>query len=89
MGKFVEVEIRGLAPQSYFRMPRPALQTGNEVWTVREDKKVSIVPVRVLQRVNDEVFVIGDLEDGELVIVGGVQFVTEGMVVQTGTTLAR
>lgn len=89
VGKFVEVEIRGLAPQSYFRMPRPALQTGNEVWTVREDKKVSIVPVRVLQRVNDEVFVIGDLEDGELVIVGGVQFVTEGMVVQTGTTLAR
>ena len=54
VGKFVEVEIRGLAPQSYFRMPRPALQTGNEVWTVREDKKVSIVPVRVLQRVNDE-----------------------------------
>ena len=89
VGKFVEVEIRGLAPQSYFRMPRPALQTGNEVWTVREDKKVSIVPVRVLQRVNDEVFVIGDLEDGQLVIVGGVPFVTEGMVVQTGTTLAR
>ena len=89
VGKFVEVEIRGLAPQSYLRMPRPALQTGNEVWTVREDKKVSIVPVRVLQRVNDEVFVIGDLEDGQLVIVGGVQFVTEGMVVQTGTTLAR
>ena len=89
VGKFVEVEIRGLAPQSYFRMPRPALQTGNEVWTVREDKKVSIVPVRVLQRVNDEVFVIGDLEDGQLVIVVGVPFVTEGMVVQTGTTLAR
>ena len=89
VGKFVEVEIRGLAPQSYFLMPRPALQTGNEVWTVREDKKVSIVPVRVLQRVNDEVFVIGDLEDGQLVIVGGVPFVTEGMVVQTGTTLAR
>ena len=85
MGKFVEVEIRGLAPQSYFRIPRPALQTGNEVWTVREDKKVSIVPVRVLQRVNDEVFAMGDLEDGQLVIVGGIQFVTEGMVVQTGT----
>ena len=89
VGKFVEVEIRGLAPQSYFRIPRPALQTGNEVWTVREDKKVSIVPVRVLQRVNDEVFAMGDLEDGQLVIVGGIQFVTEGMVVQTGTALAR
>ena len=89
VGKFVEVEIRGLAPQSYFRIPRPALQTGNEVWTVREDKKVSIVPVRVLQRVNDEVFVMGALEDGQLVIVGGIQFVTEGMVVQTGTALAR
>lgn len=89
VGKFVEVEIRGLAPRSYFRIPRPALQTGNEVWTVREDKKVSIVPVRVLQRVNDEVFVLGDLEDGQLVIVGGIQFVTEGMVVQTGTVMER
>ena len=89
VGKFVEVEIDGLVPESYFRVPRAALQTGNEVWTVNEDQTVSVVPVRVLQRVNDEAFVIGPLEDRQLVITGGLQFVTEGMIVQTGTDLSR
>ena len=89
VGKFVEVEIKGLAPESYFRVPRAALQPGNEVWTVSEDKTVSIVPVHVLQRVNDEAFVTAALEDRQLVITGGLQFVTEGMIVQTGTDLSR
>ena len=84
VGKFVEVEIQGLAPESYFRVPRPALHPGNEVWTVSEDKRVTVVPVRVLQRVNDEAFVTGALEDGQLVITSGIQQVTQGMVVQTG-----
>ena len=50
---------------------------------------VKIVPVRVLQRGNDEVFLLGALEDGQLVITGGIQFVTEGMIVQTGDGLVR
>lgn len=89
VGKFVEVEIQGIAPESYFRVPRLALHPGNEVWSVSKDQKVSIVPVRVLQRVNDEAFVIGALEDGQLAITGGIQFVTEGMIVRTGGGLAR
>ena len=89
VSKFVEVEIRGVAPESYFRVPRPALQTGNEVWVVGGDQRVSIVPVRVLQRVDDEAVVVGALEEGLSVITGGVQFVTEGMVVQTGAGLAQ
>ena len=89
VSKFVEVEIQGVAPESYFRVPRPALQTGNEVWVVGGDGRVSIVAVRVLQRVDDEAVVVGALEDGQSVITGGVQFVTEGMVVQTGAGLAQ
>ena len=89
VSKFVEVEIQGIAPESYFRVPRPALQTGNEVWVVGGDRRVSIVPVRVLQRVDDEAVVVGALEAGQSVITGGVQFVTEGMVVQTGAGLAQ
>ena len=88
VGRFADVEIQGLAPESYFRVPRPALQPGNAVWIVK-DGVVSIVSVRVLQRVNDDAFVIGALEDGQLVITGGIQFVTEGMIVQTGTDLTR
>ena len=83
VGKFVEVEIAGLAPEGYFRIPRAALQPGNEVWAVNEDGVVSIVPVQVLQRANDEAFVTGSLGGGELVVTGGIQFATEGMRVQT------
>ena len=84
VGKFVEVAIQGLAPESYLRVPRAALHPGNEVWTVSEDKRVNVVPVRVLQRVNDEAYIIGALKDGQLAITGGIQHVTEGMLVQTG-----
>ena len=89
VSKFVEVEIQGTTPESYFRVPRAALRPGNEVWVVGDDRKVSIVPVRVLQRVNNEAVVVGGLEDAQTVITGGVQFVSQGMVVQTGAGLAQ
>ena len=83
VGEFVEVEITGLAPESFFRAPRAALQPGNEVWTVDNRGVVGIVPVQVLQRANDVVFITGDLESGQAVITGGIQFATEGMRVRT------
>ena len=89
VSKFVEVEIQGIAPERYFRVPRPALRPGDEVWVVGANRKVNIVPVRVLQRVNDEAVVVGALENGQSVITGGIQFVTEGMVVQTAAGLAE
>lgn len=63
-------------------MRRPALRPGNEVWVVRNGA-VSIVPVHVLQRSDDEVYVTGALESGAAVVVGGLQIATEGMVVRT------
>ena len=84
VGEFVEVEIAGLAPESYYRAPRAALQPGNKLWIVNSVGRVSIVPVQVLQRADDEVFVTGGLDDGQTVITGGIQFATEGMVVRTG-----
>ena len=84
VGKFVDVEIQGLAPQSYFRVRRAALQSGNEVWTVDDSGAVTIVPVRTLQRGDDEVYVTGALEDGQAAITTGIQFATNGMLVRTG-----
>ncbi len=83
VGKYVEVVIDGLTPDDYFRVRRPALRPGNEVWLVRDDI-VRIVPVQVLQLADDEVFLTGDLEAGEAVVVGGPQVATEGMRVRTG-----
>ena len=88
VGKFVDVEIDGLAPQSYFRMRRAALRPGNEVWAVDDNGTVTIVPVRALQRGDDEVYVTGALQDGQATITGGIQFATDGMRVRTGAAPA-
>ena len=85
VGEFVEVEIQGLVLDSYFKVPRTALQPGNEVWMVNDDGVVSIIPVKVLQRGDDQVFVTGALEAVQAVVTGGIQFATEGMIVRTET----
>ena len=87
VGKFVEVEIRGIAPESYFRIPRLALQSGNEIWAIRDAQTISIVPVQILQRGDAEIYVTGALEDAQAVVIGGIQFATEGMQVRSGAEL--
>ena len=83
VGKFVEVRIQGIVPERYFIVRRPALRPGGEVWAVRKGPKLTIVPVRVLQRSDDDVYVTGALEAGQPVVVGGIQLATEGMRVRT------
>jgi len=82
VGKFVDVELQGLAPKQYFKVPDSALRTGDEVWAVR-DGKVAIVPVQVLQRSDNVVYVTGALEVSQPVVTAGVRLATEGMAVQT------
>ena len=85
VGKYVEVEINGIERDDYYLVPRAALQSGNEVWIVRDGGTVHIVPVQVLQRTDDRAYVAGDLEDGQAAVTGGIRFTTEGMRVQTET----
>jgi len=85
VGQFVEVRIDGIAPAEYFAVPRAALRTGNEVWALDGDDRVMIIPVRVLQRADDAVYLAGALGTGQRVVVGGIQIATEGMAVRTGT----
>ena len=89
VGKFAEVTIEGLAPSDYFQVRRAALQPGNEIWAVGRDGAVRIVPVRILQRGDDEVFVSGAINRGQTAIIGGLQFATEGMAVRTGGSAAQ
>ncbi|MCY4199611.1 MAG: efflux RND transporter periplasmic adaptor subunit [Gammaproteobacteria bacterium] len=83
VGKFAEVVIEGASPTNYVRVPRDALQPGDEVWTVGEAGAVRIVRARVLQRGNDEVFVTGAFEPRSLVIISGLQVATDGMTVRS------
>ena len=88
VGKFVDVRINGLAPGPYFKVRRLALRPGNEVWAVRNDA-LTIIPVRVLQRSDDSVYVTGALTAGQPVVVGGIEIATEGMAVRTLPEAAR
>ena len=85
VGQFVDVQIEGASPERYFAIPRAALRTGNEVWALRDGNVVTIIPVRVLQRADDAVYVAGELEAGQEVVVSGIRIATEGMVVATGS----
>ena len=84
VGQFVEVRIEGVAPDRYFTVPRAALRTGNEVWALRGNNTITIVPVQVLQRSDEIVYVTGNLEADQAVVVSGIQIATDGMVVRTG-----
>ena len=85
VGQFVDVQIEGIAPAQYFVVPRPALRPGDEVWLLRDDSLVTIVPVQVLQRSRRSVFVAGALEAGQAVVVAGIAVATEGMRVRPGS----
>lgn len=87
VGQFADVAIAGVAPEQYFEIRRLGLRPGNEIWAVDNDA-VTIVPVRVLQRFDDTVFVTGGLRSGQEVVVGGIQFATEGMRVRLATSSA-
>ena len=84
LGKFVDVELVGVTPDMYFRIRRPALRPGNQVWAVRGGK-LTILPVEILQKRDDDIYVTGGLEAGEQVVVGGLQIGTEGMEVRTAS----
>lgn len=82
IGKFVNVEIDGVIPDQYFRVRRSALKPDAEVWVVRNDV-LNRVPVQVLQRSEDEVFLTGPLKEGQQVVVSGIQVAIDGMAVRT------
>lgn len=83
VGEYVDVEIEGIVMANIYRIPRAALQAGNEVWVVNGDGAIGIVPVRIFQRADDEAYVTGSLQSGQPVITGGLQFAVEGMRVLT------
>ncbi len=82
IGKFVNVEIDGAFPDQYFRVRRSALKPDAEVWVVHNEV-LNRIPVQVLQRSEDEVFLAGPLEAGQQVVVSGIQAAINGMSVRT------
>ncbi|MEM1125416.1 MAG: HlyD family efflux transporter periplasmic adaptor subunit [Bacteroidota bacterium] len=86
VGQFVDIDIDGASLERYTVVPRQALRPGDEVWAVESDSLVTIVPVQVLQQTGEEVAVLGDLREGQPVIISNLQVVTNGMKVRLADT---
>ena len=78
VGTFAEVAVEGATLDRYFVIPRPALRRGDEVYAVRQDSLVEIVPIQLLQQHESDLYVRGNLEAGQPVITSDLQAVTDG-----------
>ncbi|MFK7843998.1 MAG: efflux RND transporter periplasmic adaptor subunit [Rhodothermales bacterium] len=82
VGQYTSVEIKGVALQNYFVIPRRALRVDNEIWTIKNDSLVHIAPVQVLQKINEEVYILGNMDENTEIIISDLTAVTEGMRVR-------
>jgi RND family efflux transporter MFP subunit len=78
LGAFVDVEIEGNKLPRVLELPRRGLREGNRVFVVRNNV-LGIIPVEILWRTEQSVYVRGELSEGERVIVSPMRAVTAGM----------
>lgn len=82
IGTFAIADIEGIVLDEYFLVPSSALRDGDVVWALESDSLLVMKPMGVIQEVEEDVYVTGDLVDGEAVITSGLPFVTDGMTVR-------
>ncbi len=82
VGQYTSVEIKGVDLQNYFVVPRRALRVDDEIWTIKDDSLIHIAPVQVIQKIDEEVYVLGDMDENTEVVVSDLTAVTEGMRVR-------
>ncbi len=83
LGAFVRAEIGGTSLASYAVVPAEALRPGNEIWLVR-DGKLKIVPVRVIQRTDQDAYVVtSEIAEGGQLVVTNLSAPVDGMSVRT------
>ncbi len=83
VGQYTSVKIDGADVQNYFVIPRRALRVDDEIWTIKNDSLIHIAKVQVIQKVDDEVFVLGEMDENTEVVVNEMSVVTEGMRVRS------
>ena len=86
VGQYVTVKVAGAEFDRFASIPREALRPDDEVWTVKNDSLVHIVPIQVLQKIGDEVYVLGDIRTIDAIITSELTAATEGMRVRRAAT---
>ncbi|MEM6336952.1 MAG: biotin/lipoyl-binding protein [Bacteroidota bacterium] len=83
VGTFVDVTFEGAELDRYLVIPRRALRENNRVWTVEQDSLLRIIPVRVLQNTDSDVFIATDqIAPGQRIVTNDLRAVTDGMKVR-------
>ena len=82
VGSYVAVDIEGRSLDSYYSVPRRAVRNDGTVWTVESDTLLVMRDVDVVQHVDDQAFVTGNLADGRPVITEDLPVVSDSMTVR-------
>lgn len=82
VGLFVDVEIQGRTLPNLVVLPRSALRGERQVLVVDHENRLRFRDVEVLRLVNEEVYISGGLQRGELVCVSPLQSTADGMLVR-------
>ena len=81
IGQFVEAEIQGQQLQNVFVLPRAAVETGDEVLIVTEDRRIERRAVKVTLRKGEQVIVSEGLVAGERISITPMPFARNGTAV--------
>ncbi len=79
LGSYVAVKIRGPRVTEIIALPRRALRESGQVWVLDSDNKLQIRHVAVVWARDQDVFVRGELQPGEQVIVSRIAAPVAGM----------
>ncbi len=82
VGQYTSVKIQGVELQNYFVIPRRALRVDDELWTIQNDSLIHIAKVQVIQKVENEVYILSDLAESTEIVTSDLPAVTEGMRVR-------
>ena len=82
-GLFTEAVVRGVKMDDIIALPRHVLRGVDEVLVVNDDDTLAQRTVTVVRAEAKTVFISGGLEDGERISLTAVDFMVEGMKVQT------
>ena len=82
LGTYATVDIQGRHVDRFIVLPRIALRDGEALYVVEQDTLLSIRPVILLQEVDADVLLTGEVRGGEPVVVSPMDIVTDGMTVR-------
>lgn len=89
ISEYVRVEIYGTELENVFRIPRPALRDGGNVWIADPENRLRIRQAHTIWRDMETVFVRNGLHDSDRLILSDLSAPVDGMALQTTSSDQR